>query len=69
MRTKFIDTNVERLAATGQFKQLVNLGAGMDTRPYRLECYSSFSIGSFEVDMEVINTNKTTVFQDILESP
>ena len=69
VRTKFIDSNVDRWATTGQFQQLVNLGAGMDTRAYRIESYSAFSNGSFEVDMEVINANKTTVFADILKSP
>ena len=41
----------------------------MDTRAYRIESYSAFTNGSFEVDMEVINTNKTKVFEDILKSP
>ena len=27
--------------------QLVNLGAGMDTRPYRLESYKAFTNGAF----------------------
>lgn len=69
VRTKFIDDNVTALANSGKFQQLVNLGAGMDTRAYRLEAYKAFTIGSFEVDMEVINQNKVTVFKDILGNP
>merc|ERR1712159_887497 len=69
VRTKFIDDVVTNLASTGKFEQLVNCGAGMDTRAYRLECYKAFSKGSFEVDMEVINTNKEKVFKEILSAP
>lgn len=69
VRTKFIDDAVSNVANMGECKQLVNLGAGMDTRAYRLECYKAFEVGSFEVDMEVINQNKATVFKDFLSSP
>lgn len=69
VRTKFIDDQVTKLASSGDFQQLVNCGAGMDTRAYRLECYKAFSKGSFEVDMEVINTNKEKVFKDLLDAP
>lgn len=69
VRTKFIDDNVLKLSTSGEFHQLVNCGAGMDTRAYRLEYYKAFTAGSFEVDMEVINTNKEQVFKDFLGSP
>ena len=69
VRTKYIDDEVRRHASTGRFRQCVNLGAGMDTRAYRLECYQNFSNGSFEVDMETVNANKTKVFQEILGNP
>merc|ERR1712100_834423 len=41
----------------------------MDTRAYRLECYKNFGVGSFEVDMEVINANKSSFFKDYLGNP
>lgn len=69
VRTKFIDDTVARLASTGQFRQLVNLGAGFDTRACRLECYKSFTNGSFEVDMEKNNAARRAVFRDLLHDP
>jgi methyltransferase (TIGR00027 family) len=69
VRTKFIDDQVSQLAASGEFKQLVNCGAGLDTRAYRLECYNAFSTGAFEVDMEVINAKKQDIFTQCLGSP
>lgn len=69
VRTRFIDDVVTQLSSTRKFEQLVNLGAGMDTRVYRLECYAGFSRGCFEVDMEVINQNKAKVFGEILGGP
>jgi methyltransferase (TIGR00027 family) len=69
VRTKFIDDTVARLAGTGQFRQLVNLGAGFDTRACRLECFKAFANGSFEVDMEKNNTARRAVFRDLLGDP
>lgn len=68
VRTRFIDDRIADCAATGTFSQLVNLGSGMDTRPYRLECFSGFS-GAFQVDMEVIQTGKAKIFAEILGAP
>ena len=49
VRTKFIDD----IMIDAKQQQLVNLGAGVDTRPYRLEAYQKFK-ASYEVDtMEV----------------
>jgi methyltransferase (TIGR00027 family) len=69
VRTKFIDDKIAELAASGRFKQLVNLGAGFDTRACRLECFKAFEKGSFEVDMTKNNTARRTVFRDILRDP
>lgn len=69
VRTKFIDDTIATAASTGQFKQLVNLGAGFDTRAYRLGCYTAFANGSFEVDMEKNNAGKRAVFKDALGEP
>mmetsp|Transcript_64892 Transcript_64892/g.156852 ORF Transcript_64892/g.156852 Transcript_64892/m.156852 type:complete len:286 (+) Transcript_64892:72-929(+) len=69
VRTKFIDDTIAKHAASGKFPQLVNLGAGFDTRPYRLECYQAFTHGSFEVDMETINANKAKVLEEFLGQP
>merc|ERR1712070_142449 len=63
VRTKFIDDHLAALTRSGEITQLCNCGAGMDTRAYRLECYKAFSNGSFEVGMEVINANKSQVFE------
>jgi len=46
VRTKFIDDRLKAHAATGEFTQLVNLGAGVDTRAYRLDCFSAFTAGA-----------------------
>lgn len=69
VRTKYIDDTVTRHASTGRFRQLVNLGAGMDTRAYRLPCYAAFTNGTFDVDMEVVNGNKTKIFAEYLGAP
>merc|ERR1719291_1180923 len=34
-----------------------------------MECYSSFSNGSFEVDMENVNVKKVKIFEDFLGGP
>jgi len=67
VRTRFIDDRVKECACG--FKQLVNLGAGMDTRPYRLECYKAFANGSFNVDMKVVNDGKARIFERVLQAP
>lgn len=41
----------------------------MDTRPYRLECFSAFSGGAYAVDMEVIQRGKSKMFADLLGAP
>ena len=66
VRTRFIDDRVKECACG--FKQLVNLGAGMDTRPYRLECYKAFANGSFNVDMKVVNDGKARIFERVLQA-
>jgi O-methyltransferase involved in polyketide biosynthesis len=47
--------------------QFVNLGCGLDTRVLRLECMGEIST-AYEVDMDVINTPKETLFNAILNS-
>eukprot|EP00928_Gymnodinium_smaydae_P075538 TRINITY_DN5855_c1_g2_i1.p1 TRINITY_DN5855_c1_g2~~TRINITY_DN5855_c1_g2_i1.p1 ORF type:complete len:302 (-),score=62.91 TRINITY_DN5855_c1_g2_i1:484-1314(-) len=69
VRTRFIDDRIAEYAAQGNFLQLVNLGAGMDTRAYRMECYKTFSNGAFEVDMEVVNAGKSRIFSEFLDTP
>ena len=68
VRTKFIDDQIKANIKKGnvEISQLVNLGAGLDTRAHRLECYKSFR-KVFDVDMEKINEMKTNVF-DILRT-
>jgi len=69
VRTRFLDDRIAESAASGTFKQIVNLGSGMDTRVHRLDCYKVFTNGSIEVDMAVINDNKRKVFADFLGDP
>ena len=69
VRTKFIDDHISEFAATGKYHYILNLGAGMDTRPYRLECYKNFKNGNFDFDMAVVNKNKQVVFEKFLSSP
>jgi methyltransferase (TIGR00027 family) len=66
VRTRFIDDRVVEHAAGGGFAQLVNLGAGMDTRPYRLESYQAFPNGAFDVDMAVVNEGRAKIFTELL---
>jgi O-methyltransferase involved in polyketide biosynthesis len=47
--------------------QFVNLGCGLDTRVLRLECMGEIST-AYEVDMDVINTPKETLFNAILDN-
>jgi methyltransferase (TIGR00027 family) len=69
VRTRFIDDRIREYAASGNIQQIVNLGAGMDTRVHRLECYKAFTKGSYEVDMAVVNENKLTIFEEFLGTP
>ena len=69
VRTRFIDDYVTKATATGGFAQLVNLGAGMDTRPYRMECYKTFANGCIGVDMATVNAARAKVFADFLHAP
>ena len=65
VRTKFIDDTIHDMQNDEiQLPQLVNLGAGLDTRPFRLTCYENFE-RCFDVDMEAMNTIKEKVFHVI----
>jgi len=57
-RTRFIDDQID--AAAPGVRQLVNLGAGFDTRNYRLQSYKGLE-AVFDVDMQVINDSKATI--------
>ena len=69
IRTRFIDDKVEEHVDKEGFKvtQVVNLGAGLDTRPYRLKCYKNFQ-KCFDVDVEKINDMKKKVFKLLREN-
>jgi len=71
VRTRFIDDQIVKVAENKEFKieQLVNLGAGMDTRAYRLEACKSFLNGCFDVDMASINDEKRAIFNHVLQNP
>jgi len=62
VRTKFIDDKINALATSGCGLQMVNLGAGLDTRVFRLDSCQHLTT-SYEIDMESANVLK----QDILK--
>ncbi|XP_050212647.1 uncharacterized protein LOC126664337 isoform X2 [Mercurialis annua] len=67
VRTLWFDSNLE--AALNSFSgdaQVVFLGAGMDTRAYRLSCLKESSV--FEVDFPEVLDVKTTLLQAAMES-
>jgi len=66
VRTKFIDDQLARV--TAEVPQLVNLGAGLDTRAFRLDCFLGLE-AVFEVDMEVINVSKTKILEKLGVTP
>lgn len=70
VRTKFIDDTLARVVASdgGVKRQFVNLGAGLDTRVFRLVCASSFA-GAYEVDMEAINAPKRALLDALALKP
>jgi methyltransferase (TIGR00027 family) len=59
-RTRFIDDAVQ-MALTQGIEQLVILGAGLDTRPYRLPGIERVKV--FEVDLPTVQTDKTKKLQ------
>jgi len=69
VRTKFIDDQIKENIRKGgvEIKQLVNLGAGLDTRAHRLEFYKSFK-NVLDVDMEQINEMKSKLFDVLKEN-
>ena len=58
-RTRLIDDIIEEVAPSGD--QVVILGAGYDTRPYRLTCLSGQTV--FEVDERNTQTHKKSVLR------
>ncbi|CAK9116043.1 unnamed protein product [Durusdinium trenchii] len=58
VRTKFIDDLISR--DTAEIPQMVNLGAGVDTRPYRLDAYKQFK-ASYEVDTAEVMLRATSL--------
>ena len=62
VRTSFIDGHLKRLLALSTSSyQLVNLGAGFDTRAFRLPCAEKLS-ASFEIDVIRINELKKNIY-------
>jgi methyltransferase (TIGR00027 family) len=66
VRTKFIDDQLSK--ATADISQLVNVGAGLDTRSFRLDCYRNLK-SVFEVDMAVINEAKSKILDKLGATP
>ena len=64
IRTAFIDAWLNEASASPQF---VNIGAGMDTRPYRLPCLSGRRV--IEVDTAPVIATKRRVFAEFPGSP
>jgi methyltransferase (TIGR00027 family) len=63
VRTKFLDDLVSSWGAGEEELQLVNLGAGLDTRMYRLELPAIRR--AFEVDVERINGLKSKLYEEL----
>jgi methyltransferase (TIGR00027 family) len=61
-RTRYIDDAVEEALAQG-IGQMVILGAGLDTRPYRL--HGMEGVRAFEVDLPAVQQNKMKKIQKI----
>ena len=61
-RTYLVDRTIEQLISTQQIDTVVNLGAGLDTRPYRLSVPPSLQW--VEVDLPDILVYKETQLQD-----
>lgn len=68
VRSKYIDDAISGLATEGCGLQMVNLGAGMDTRVLRLECYQNLS-ASYEVELEAQNKAKAVIFASLEATP
>lgn len=68
VRSKFIDDTINSLATEGCGLQLVNMGAGMDTRALRLDSYRRLS-ASYEVDLEAMNKSKAVIFSSLKATP
>ena len=68
VRTKFIDDHLRRVAEETKGVQFVNVGAGLDTRCFRLDFAPSFS-KAFEIDMEEINVPKKEIFAALEMKP
>jgi len=64
VRTKFIDDILSEVAVP----QMVNLGAGVDTRPFRLTAYERFK-ASYEVDTAEVNAVKSAFFSHNAATP
>ena len=62
-RTRYIDDAV-RIALSGGIRQLVILGAGFDTRPYRLPGIESAKV--FEIDLPSVQSEKEKKIQKYL---
>jgi methyltransferase (TIGR00027 family) len=62
-RTRYIDDAV-KAALAGGIKQLVVLGAGMDTRPYRLPGMENIRV--FEIDLQSVQNEKKKRIQKYL---
>jgi len=64
VRTHFMDLRICLWLSTHPTGQLVLLGAGLDTRAYRLECIPS-TASIFELDMGDTITYKTDILKEI----
>ena len=62
-RTKVLDDLVERLAREGRIDRVVNLAAGFDTRPYRLDLPSALQW--IEVDLPPVLEEKAALLADV----
>jgi len=68
VRTLYIDREIEKAVNQGlRVRQIVNLGAGMDTRAFRLNLPADLTF--FELDMKAIINYKNTILQNNNATP
>jgi len=71
VRTAFIDKWLieETAVHPNNPFQFVNLGAGVDTRSYRMDCLKNDKVTVWEVDLEAVNAVKTEVLKKLNIQP
>lgn len=62
IRHRFFDDRLSELCAEGDIVNVISLGAGMETRPYRLECMAGKRF--FQLDNEIVLEEKQRLIRE-----